>query len=251
MLLVKAYAALGRTEEAERVLADAEEHSGRCVALYGPQLVIAKSWLAAAEGLERRALELARAAADLAHQSGQYAVEAEALHHAARFGDRTVAGRLAALAEHVNGRLVSLQARHAAAVAAADGEALDAVSAEFEEAGVLLSAADSAARAAPLHDRAGQRRKSVESAARALRLATRCGAAVTPAIRAAARPLPVTSREREIATLIAAGLSNREIAERLTVSVRTIEGHVYRACFKLDAADRDELARLMQWESSK
>ena len=249
--LVKAYAALGRTEEADRVLADAEERSGPFLALHGPQLMIAKSWLAAAQGLDRGALELARAAADAAHQSGQYAVEAEALHHAARFGDRTVAERLAALAEYVHGRVVRLQARHAAAVAAADGEALDAVSAEFEEAGLLLSAADAAAQAAPLHDRAGQRRKSVESAARALRLATQCGGAVTPAIRSAARPLPVTSREREIAALVAAGLSNREIAEQLQVSVRTVEGHVYRACFKLDAADRDELARLMQWESSK
>ena len=147
--------------------------------------------------------------------------------------------------------MVTLQARHAAAVAAADGEALDAVSAEFEDAGLLLSAADSAAQAAPLHDRAGQRRKSMESAARALRLATQCGGAATPAIKSAARPLPVTSREREIATLIAAGLSNREIAEQLTLSIRTVEGHVYRTCFKLDVADRDELAKLMRGESSK
>ncbi len=251
VLLVKAYAALGRTEEAERVLADAEERGGRCVALYCPQLMIAKSWLAAAQGSDRGALELARAAADAAHQSGQHAVEAEALHHAARFGDRTVAERLATLAEHVNGCAVGLQARHAAAVAAADGQALDAVSADFEEAGLLLSAADAAAQAAPLHDRAGQRRGSLESGVRALRLATQCGGAVTPASRSAARPLPVTSREREIAALVAAGRSNREIAEQLHVSVRTVEGHVYRACFKLDAADRDELARLMQWESSK
>ncbi len=244
--LVKAYAALGRTKEAERVLADAEERSGRCVALYGPQLVIAKAWLAAAEGFERRALELAQAAADAAHRSGQYAVEAEALHHAARFGDRTVAGRLEALAEQTNGRVVSLQARHAAAVAAADGGALDAVSAEFEDAGLLLSAADSAAQAAPLHDRAGQRRRSMESGERALRLAAQCGGAVTPAIKSAARPLPVTAREREIAALVAAGLSNREIAEQLTVSVRTVEGHVYHACFKLDVADRDELVKMMR-----
>ena len=251
VLLVKAYAALGRTDEAERVLADAQERTGRCVALHRPQLTIAKSWLAAAKGFERRALELARAAADAAHQSGQYAVEAEALHHAARFGDRTVAERLAALAEHVNGRLVSLQARHAAAVAAADGRALDAVSAEFEDAGLLLSAADSAAQAAPLHERAGQRRRSMESGERALRLAAQCGGAVTPAIKSAARPLPVTAREREIAALVAAGLSNREIAEQLTVSVRTVEGHVYHACFKLDVADRDELAKVMRREIAK
>jgi len=145
----------------------------------------------------------------------------------------------------VQGRMVTLQARHAAAVGAGDGAALDAVSAEFEDAGLLLSAADSAAQAAPLHDRAGQRRKSAESAARALRLAAQCGGATTPAIKSAARPLPVTSREREIAAFVAEGLTNREIAERLTVSVRTVEGHIYRACIKLDVTDRDELAKVV------
>jgi DNA-binding CsgD family transcriptional regulator len=62
----------------------------------------------------------------------------------------------------------------------------------------------------------------------------------------AAHPLPLTVREREIANLVAAGLSNREIAERLTVSVRTVEGHLYRACIKLDISDREELAALIR-----
>ena len=88
----------------------------------------------------------------------------------------------------------------------------------------------------------------MESSARALRLADQCGGAATPAIKAAARPLPVTAREREIAELIAAGLTNKEIAEQLTLSIRTVEGHVYRACFKLDVADRDELAKLIRKE---
>lgn len=48
---------------------------------------------------------------------------------------------------------------------------------------------------------------------------------------------------------MSAGLSNREVAEALTLSVRTVEGHVYRACFKLDVADRDELARLIRRKS--
>jgi DNA-binding NarL/FixJ family response regulator len=246
VLLAKAYAALGRPDEAERVFADAEEHTGPHMALHSPQLMVAKSWHAAAKGLDRRAIELARAAADVAHKAGQYAVEAEALHDAARFGDLTGAERLVALGQTVQGRTVTLQARHAAAVAASAGLALDAVSAEFEDAGLLLSAADSAAQAAPLHDRAGERRKSSEAAARALRLAAQCGGVTTPAIRSAARPLPISSREREIAALIAEGLSNREIAERLTVSVRTVEGHVYRACIKLDVTDRDELAKIIR-----
>jgi hypothetical protein len=50
--------------------------------------------------------------------------------------------------------------------------------------------------------------------------------------------------------LIAAGLLNWEIAEQLTLSIRTVEGHVYRMCFKLNVADRDELAELMRRESS-
>ena len=65
------------------------------------------------------------------------------------------------------------------------------------------------------------------------------------------QPLPVTSREREIASLIAAGLSNREIAERLTVSVRTVEGHIYRACIKLDVTDRDELGNIVSKDLKK
>jgi DNA-binding NarL/FixJ family response regulator len=249
ILLAKAYAALGRADDAERVFADADEHTGPHLALHSPQMIVAKSWHAAAKGLERRAIELARAAADAAHKAGQYAVEAEALHTAARFGDRAVASRLAELAERVGGRVVSIYARHAAAVAASDGSALDAVSMEFEGAGLILSAADSAAQAAPLHERAGERRKYAESAARALRLAAQCGGLTTPATRLAAQPLPVTSREREIAAMVADGLSNREIAERLTVSIRTVEGHIYRACIKLDVTDRDELAKIVRQDA--
>lgn len=55
----------------------------------------------------------------------------------------------------------------------------------------------------------------------------------------------MTGREREVAGLVAQGMSNRDIAERLTVSVRTVEGHIYRACIKLDVADRDELAKIV------
>jgi DNA-binding CsgD family transcriptional regulator/tetratricopeptide (TPR) repeat protein len=246
LLLARAYAAMGNIEQAERVLADAKEHSGPFVALHEPHRLIAKACLAAAKTGERSGIELAREAADLAHRSGQYAVEAEALHHAARFGDRTVARRLAVLGDRVSGPVIALQARHAAAIADRDAQALDVISAEFEAAGLMLSAADSAAQAVPLHDHAGKRGKSAESSARALRLAAQCGGAATPAIRSAARPLPVSSREREVAGLVAAGLSNREIADQLTVSVRTVEGHIYRACIKLDVADRDELAKIVR-----
>jgi len=46
--------------------------------------------------------------------------------------------------------------------------------------------------------------------------------------------------------MVAAGLTNREIADRLVVSVRTVEGHIYRACIKLDVTDREELGRIVR-----
>ncbi|UGT40807.1 LuxR C-terminal-related transcriptional regulator [Nocardia yamanashiensis] len=248
--LAEAYSALGRAAEAAESIALAEERGGRHSAVYQPQLEIAKAWQAAAEGTATPAIRLALGAADAAARSHQHAIEAMALHTAARFGDHSVAGRLADLAARVDGRLVQAQARHAVAVAAHDGPGLDAAAAEFETIGVLLSAADAAAQAASAHERAGDRRRLLESAATANRLAAACGGASTPALRQSAQPLPLTAREREIANLVAAGLSNRQIADRLTVSVRTVEGHLYRACIKLDVTDREALAELMRGGSS-
>jgi len=45
--------------------------------------------------------------------------------------------------------------------------------------------------------------------------------------------------------LIGLGLFNGAIAERLTLSVRTVEGRIYRAMSKTGAADRDELAAML------
>jgi DNA-binding CsgD family transcriptional regulator len=82
-------------------------------------------------------------------------------------------------------------------------------------------------------------------AGRAHRLARACQGAYTPAIRAAVRPLPITAREREIVSLAARGLSNRDIAERLGVSVRTVEGHLYRAGAKLGVTRRADFGELL------
>ena len=55
----------------------------------------------------------------------------------------------------------------------------------------------------------------------------------------------LTRREREIAALAARGLTNREIAARLVVSVRTVEGHLYQAFGKLGVTARVELPGLL------
>ncbi|HWV25298.1 MAG TPA: LuxR C-terminal-related transcriptional regulator [Thermomicrobiales bacterium] len=48
----------------------------------------------------------------------------------------------------------------------------------------------------------------------------------------------LTARELEVLRLLADGLSNREIAEKLYLSVRTIESHVFHICRKLGARTR-------------
>jgi non-specific serine/threonine protein kinase len=52
----------------------------------------------------------------------------------------------------------------------------------------------------------------------------------------------LTRREREVATLVAAGLTNREIAGKLYLSVRTIEVHVDHILTKLGFRTRTQLA---------
>ncbi|HLW49220.1 MAG TPA: alpha/beta fold hydrolase [bacterium] len=69
-------------------------------------------------------------------------------------------------------------------------------------------------------------------------------AAVTAASPAPADRLQslLTSREREVAALIAQGLANREIAERLVIRERTAEGHVQSILNKLGFNSRVQVA---------
>lgn len=54
----------------------------------------------------------------------------------------------------------------------------------------------------------------------------------------------LTDREREMTALAAHGLSNQEIAERLTVSPLTVRTHIHRAMMKVRARDRAQLVVL-------
>ena len=246
LLLAQSYCALGRTDAGAKMVAELRTRSGKHVAVFAPQLRIAEAWLAAAEGNVSAAIELALDAARLASESRQTAIEVLALHDAVRFGDQTCVDRLAELATITGGVLASTIAAHACAVRDRDPEKMCEAAQRFEHIGALLSAADASAQAAKAFEAADDRRRGMEAAAAATRLAAACGGIRTPALELAAHPLPLTVREREIATLVAAGLSNREIADRLVVSVRTVEGHLYRACIKLDISDREDLATMIR-----
>jgi predicted ATPase/DNA-binding CsgD family transcriptional regulator len=62
---------------------------------------------------------------------------------------------------------------------------------------------------------------------------------------AAGRELPLTRREREVAELIASGLTNRQIGARLFIAERTVDTHVGRILDKLGCVSRAQVAALV------
>jgi DNA-binding NarL/FixJ family response regulator len=60
---------------------------------------------------------------------------------------------------------------------------------------------------------------------------------------------PLTGREREIARLVATGHTNREVAEQLVLSTKTVEAHLRNIYAKLGVRSRVELTRKVQDDS--
>lgn len=246
-LLVQCYSGLGDVQKAAGVVAELRDVLDRGGdTMFTAPVLIAQAWLAAAEGDLGGAVATATDAADLAAGTGQRAIELMALHAAARFGDRACLPRLVEVARAVGGPLGGADAEHAAGLLNDDAAQVFSAAREFERIGTLLSAADAAAQAAVLFGRGGDRRHALEAAAMADRLAAACGGLRTPALRTSSQPLPLSRREREIADLVSCGLTNREIATRLVVSVRTVEGHLYRMFHKLNVSDREDLTILIR-----
>lgn len=243
--LTTAQAMRGSTDEATASLSTLEERRHPSWRYLDYEYAIAKAWVAAAQGAVSEAIAISLAGAETARGNGQLAPEVMCLQTAAHFGDRSCGPRLRELEAIVEGPRAGVAARFAEALHADDGAELAAVSREFEDMGDLIGAADAAAHAAIAFRQRDLRGSALGCSTRAEALAERCGGARTPALRKAAERLPLTDREREIVMLIGEGLSNRDIATRLTLSVRTVESHIYKAMAKTDTLNRDELAALL------
>jgi DNA-binding CsgD family transcriptional regulator len=133
-------------------------------------------------------------------------------------------------------------ALHADALARGDGPALDRAAERLEERGFLLFAAEASAQAVHIHR---DPRAARTSRTRAVALASRCQGARTPALSGLVLG-ELTARQRQIVTLAAAGLSNRQIAEKLTLSIRTVGNHLYSAYARLGAGGRGALPWLVE-----
>lgn len=240
--LAQAEALLGNVEAAEKALTEAE--TVRVPSLSGDEfhIQLGHAWTAAARGELSAAAAIALDAAEVTGSVGEYAQEATALHDAARLGEsRQASERLTSLAERVDGLIAGVYALHARALAERQAAGLEEASNAFENLGAMLLAAEAAAEAARAHRDAGRKGTGLAWSTRARALAEQCEGAFTPALAELERELPLTRREREIATLASRGLTNREIAERLVLSMRTVDNHLHSVYTKLGVSGRDEL----------
>jgi DNA-binding NarL/FixJ family response regulator len=207
---------------------------------------IAEAWTCAAEGATSQAISIVRDSATRESERGRPAWEVMLLQTATQFGDHSTADRLAELAAEVQGPRAPAAAAHAAALAAGDGDGLVDASRQYEAFGDRIAAVDAAAQAVVIYQRAGLRGAAMSASAAVERIAAECQGAQTPALRAATTPQPFTARQREIISLAARGLSNKEVADRLTMSIRSVEGHLFRASQRVGANSREQLISILR-----
>jgi DNA-binding CsgD family transcriptional regulator len=244
--LAHAAALAGEVDEANAALNEATASWTVGAGAFDGQLALARAWSVVPTHGLAAARDLALQAADRAAELGQPAMELLALHDVARLrGATEVAPRLAGVAANVDGRLAPIMAAHATALVEANGDALLDAAQRFEGLGAHLLAAEAAAAASAVLAAAGLQRSARAAATRAATLAAMCEGAHTPGLTQATPAAVLTDRELEIASLTAVGLSNREIADRLILSTRTVDNHLHRIYAKVGASHRAELASLL------
>jgi DNA-binding CsgD family transcriptional regulator len=209
------------------------------------------AWLMAEGGDRSGARDhLIRAAADLDDQGNRYRA-AVLVHDAACLGDRrdSTVARLDELASASDSPVIKAWSAWVRADRSGDGDRASAVIDELERVGQIRVAAEAARALADTVKRGGDPRRARELLRRHAALRARCPGVPAVEVDDEEAVVPLTEREREIATLAAGRLSNREIAERLVVSVRTVENHLARVYAKLGITGRRDLAGALDRDS--
>jgi DNA-binding NarL/FixJ family response regulator len=151
-------------------------------------------------------------------------------------------GRVDALAAHCDARLADCFIAHIRARAAQDAPELSGVAERFAAAGALRYASEAAAHAAEAFAADGRTDSARRATRRCHELHELGQGGTAPVIRGIdAASVRLTPREEQFVALAARGLTNAEIADRLVLSVRTVESHLYRAMQKLGVSDRRDL----------
>jgi DNA-binding CsgD family transcriptional regulator/tetratricopeptide (TPR) repeat protein len=244
-LLAEAEALLGHTEAASAAQSEslALRGSDRLALVVDEQRALA--WVDAQEGRLTRAIAKLWLAADLALARGQRCFELIILNDLLRLGEDVAAIRARDVAELVEGGLGEAVSLHAQATISKRGVDLERAALSFSRISYSLMASELWAAAATAYGHEGLRARSTKAAKRSHEFAELCEGVE---IRASSWPdqvEPLSRRQREVALLAAQGATNAEIARALSLSVRTVESHLYAAFAKLGLTTRDELGSVL------
>lgn len=243
-----AAAVLGQPDTARRHLAGVDAAMARAPRVRSRMHHVEALITAATDGLTAGS-RAAVAAGDRAADDHHLLWAVEAWHLAVRMGQPGLAvGRLGEVAATRPGTVAELYRDHAAALLVEDAEALADVTRAFAGAGLALLAAETASHLSGIHRGRGDVTLARRASARARALLPEGSGARTPPLAELVEAIPLTPREREVALLAAGGATSRNIAERLFLSVRSVDNHLYRAYGKLGVKGRSQLAEVFALE---
>jgi len=242
--LALACATLGDAPAAAQALE--ERGAGPSFGFREPEQYLADAWTALVSRRPAEAERHLREAAAQAASTGHRTAESWLLHDLVRTSARDASARLRELADACDSPLMTARARHAVALLTRDARELAAAAGDFEALGAMLLAAEATAGAAEAFSRAGARREAAAALRRSSILAAICEGAVTPGLLHVGAAVPLSGREREIVLLAAQGMASKDIAERLYLSVRTVNNHLQHAYTKLGVNSRAGLAQALR-----
>ncbi|MHA7287337.1 LuxR C-terminal-related transcriptional regulator [Arthrobacter sp. MDT3-44] len=174
-------------------------------------------------------------------RQGTHSMRMLALFRAARLGNQAALEPLSSIAAQIQGPFARLGELYAKGIGSQDYEFLIRSMEMASAMGDLKLAREAAQHALQVALKTDDKR--------ALRHVQRQVREVMPESEnwgtAGARLAGLTRREREIALAAVSGASNRDIANDLCVSVRTVEGHLYQVYSKLNVCSRAELIDLI------
>ncbi|WP_162238835.1 helix-turn-helix transcriptional regulator [Arthrobacter sp. Leaf69] len=236
-----AAAAVGHTQEAE-------EHASafRLSRYRGPGSVplLAEAYSTAAGGAPGGAGAAGKRLEGLAAEArrqGLQGTETDIRRLAVRRGDAGAADGLAVSSSAVEGREAGMLHDYALAVLNSDDAELVRISDKALRGGFVLLALEAAQQAERCLAESTDKRRLLAVQRKIHNRMTAAGMAAHIDLVRPEQDAELTARESEILDLVSGGATNAEIASRLCVSQRTVEGHLYRLFAKLGVSRRIDL----------
>ncbi len=210
--------------------------------VFRPEQMLSEAWARTALGDRKAARRLRQDAAALADAQGQPLVAVHVHHAGVRTGDHAAACRLLETAPCVGGTFASAARDHARALLDGDAAGMSSAAEAFVRIGAHAQAADAFAQASRRAEHCGADELARQLTTSVLAEQRAVGGLDTPAIRSIATGMGLTRRQQHVARLAATGRSNREIADELGISIRTVESHLDAAFRRLGISTRHALA---------